>query len=507
MGNEGHNEEDAEFTRVYDSTLHKLAQKNAYAERKFSLYDEKDGSSYRSLYARDRDRIVYCNSFRKLMHKTQLYISYKGNEQQRTRLTHTIEVVTIARAIARQLGMNEELVEAIAYGHDIGHSPFGHAGETQLDRILMGNEPLPGRIVEVLGNRNKMYDSANFKHNYQSVRVLSFLECYHISYCKHGLNLTLQTLEGILKHTKIYLKDKKDKYLYPGLMNGIFNDLHIDKEHSVSVEGQIVNISDEIAQVTHDIHDGLEVGVLKYEDIMAKPELSVILQNDKVRDPVSIPATHKKTRNSQVYSSLLNHFISIVVIQFRNGLKRFDPIIEDNKLVLNDYILPDNKIISDAFHTLKKLKDDYVMNTYAVNRMDKKGEYIIRKLFNAYLNSIRQLPDSVFEHYAHIKKLELDRDPEHFVRWIKSTGTNRRLPENIVDTMNNRLMGEVIGLLKDISLNIGGKINFRLIPKGDMDILFPYLFYDGDFIRAIIDYIAGMTDDFAEEEYRNLYVG
>ncbi|MBF0553269.1 MAG: dNTP triphosphohydrolase, partial [Nitrospirae bacterium] len=351
--------EGTNFALAYDKTLHKLAQKNAYAKRQTTIRDEEDGTNYRSLYARDRDRIIYSNSFRRLMHKTQLYLSFKGNEQQRTRLTHTIEVVTIARAIAKQLGMNEELVEAIAYGHDIGHSPFGHAGEMQLNMIMQGKEPIPKRIQNVLGERRGILEKANFKHNYQSVRVLSFLECYHPDYCQHGFNLTYQTLEGILKHTKIYQEDTNDKYKYPGVKDGIFKLLSLDKPHSVSVEGQIVNISDEIAQVTHDIHDGLEVGVLKYKDIITIPELESILKDDKVRRPDSIKSVHRRTRNFQAFSSLLNYFISFITDEFRAGLKAIlenaGYLKEDNQLVLKGYILSDNKINSVAFHKLKKL--------------------------------------------------------------------------------------------------------------------------------------------------------
>ena len=197
----------------------------------------------RNAFIRDRDRILHCVSFRKMLGKTQVFISEK-NPMQRNRLTHTMEVWQISNSIARMLNANIHLTEAIAFGHDLGHTPFGHAGENALN-LLMENDDLEG-----------------FSHNEQSVRVVSKLESYPNAHFltdemvdKCGLNLTSYTREGIFKHTSRF-KDYKNKELKEefGMDNG-------------SIEAQIVNVSDEIAQCTHDLQDIREANAISKEQI------------------------------------------------------------------------------------------------------------------------------------------------------------------------------------------------------------------------------------------------
>jgi len=187
---------------------------------------------YRNAFIRDRDRIIHCVSFRKMLGKTQVFISEK-NPMQRNRLTHTMDVWQISVSIARLLKANIHLTEAIAFGHDIGHTPFGHAGETALNLLMEDN------------------DLEGFSHNEQSVRVVSSLESPpNVEFLdgdrniKYGLNLTSYTIEGLFKHTSRFNEDCKNKKLITefGKDNG-------------SIEAQIVNISDEIAQCTHDLQD------------------------------------------------------------------------------------------------------------------------------------------------------------------------------------------------------------------------------------------------------------
>ncbi len=177
----------------------------------------------RTCYERDRDRIIHSKAFRRLKHKTQVFLAPRG-DHYRTRLTHTLEVSQIARTIARALKLNEDLTEAISLGHDLGHTPFGHAGEEVLNTLL----------------------PEGFKHNEQSLRVVDFLEKEG-----QGLNLTLEVRDGILKHSKgmgpILCKDEKEKPL--------------------TLEAEIVRISDVIAYVNHDIDDALRAGLIKVEDL------------------------------------------------------------------------------------------------------------------------------------------------------------------------------------------------------------------------------------------------
>jgi dGTPase len=173
-------------------------------------------------YQRDRDRIIHSKAFRRLKHKTQVFIAPQG-DHYRTRLTHTVEVTQVARSVARALRLNEDLVEAIALGHDLGHTPFGHAGEEAMAEVLTGG----------------------FRHNEQSVRVVEYLEK-----AGHGLNLTHAVKEGILKHSKV----RKSV-------------AHLGWGFAETLEGQLVKISDSLAYVAHDIDDAIRAGILQTEQI------------------------------------------------------------------------------------------------------------------------------------------------------------------------------------------------------------------------------------------------
>ena len=181
---------------------------------------------FRSCYQRDRDRIVHGTSFRRLDGKTQVFLNGKG-DHYRTRLTHTIEVASISRTVARALGLNEDLAEAIALAHDLGHPPFGHAGEETLDRL--------------------MKDDGGFDHNVQSVRVVELLEESYPQ--QHGLNLSFEVLEGLRKHDREL--PHPDGSTYP----------------SPSLEAQVADVADEIAYYGHDLEDGLASGLLNEEDL------------------------------------------------------------------------------------------------------------------------------------------------------------------------------------------------------------------------------------------------
>jgi dGTPase len=182
---------------------------------------EEEPDAIRTCYMRDRDRIVHSKSFRRLKHKTQVYLS-TGNDHYRTRLTHTLEVSQISRTIGRALGLNLDLIEAVALGHDVGHTPFSHSGESVLDALLTGD--------------------GGFNHQANSVRVLTLLE---ESSRGRGLNLTRETLDGILNHRGMEAQGRKD----------------------LTLEGQTVRFSDKIAYVQHDIDDSIRAGLLKLDEI------------------------------------------------------------------------------------------------------------------------------------------------------------------------------------------------------------------------------------------------
>lgn len=260
---------ESEILEAYDKlerkeTLSKLAQRSIYAKR----IENKGGPrKNRTEYQRDWERIIHSKSFRRLEDKAQIYTLAKG-DHFRTRLTHTLEVDQIARGIARELDLNEDLVQAIALGHDLGHTPFGHAGERTLNEIL-----------------KKERVEGGFKHNFQGVKVVNYLEEKYGDF--EGVDLTYQVMEGILKHTKICDCDKHNKKLCTKeekrkglecehnnykinkfLCNGEVSKLQTEYSFATTLEGQIVAIADEIAQRAHDLDDGIASGIIDEDDFV-----------------------------------------------------------------------------------------------------------------------------------------------------------------------------------------------------------------------------------------------
>lgn len=218
--------EDAEPTRLYDESPHR----------------------YRTAFQRDRDRIIHARAFRRLKHKRQVFRTNIG-DHYRTRLTHTMEVAQLSRTLARTLGLNEDLTEAIAIGHDLGHTPFGHLGESLLNDILRGKH----------GDRDGFPkgDLGGFKHNYQSLRIVDLLE---LKYAFAGLNLTAPVREGILKHTGL----KRRAIRYPDIDT---RGLNFEHDCAATIEGQVVAMADEVAQRTHDLEDGIRAGLVSLQEV------------------------------------------------------------------------------------------------------------------------------------------------------------------------------------------------------------------------------------------------
>ncbi len=205
-----------------------LSDRAAHAQSSMGRLHPEEPDEWRTCFQRDRDRILHCKSFRRLMHKTQVFLSPEG-DHYRTRLTHTLEVSQIARSIARELRLNEDLTEAISLGHDLGHTPFGHTGEDALSRALAKHE---GRMEEFARGERL------FRHNRQSARVVEFLERDG-----RGLNLTREVVDGIEHHT--------------------------GPVRAKTLEGRVVALSDRIAYVNHDIDDAIRAGILTEGDLPA----------------------------------------------------------------------------------------------------------------------------------------------------------------------------------------------------------------------------------------------
>ena len=233
-------------TENYNSILKPYASNKAnYLGR---LYPETT-SAYRSEYQRDRDRVIHCSSFRRLKHKTQVFVYHEG-DHFRTRLTHSLEVSQISRSIARYMGLNEDLCEALSLAHDLGHTPFGHAGEDVLSEC--------------------MSSYGGFDHNIQSLRILLLLENIYEKF--PGLNLSTNTVDGLLKHNGPIVDENRVLSLLPDIKN-----YKINFQTFGSLEAQISSLSDDIAYNNHDIDDGLRANFFTIDDLKEIPILKDII--------------------------------------------------------------------------------------------------------------------------------------------------------------------------------------------------------------------------------------
>ena len=308
-------------------------------------------SKYRTPFQRDRDRIIHSASFRRLKHKTQVFVNTEG-DHYRTRITHSMEVAQIARSIARYLNLNEDLAETLSLAHDLGHTPFGHAGEESLDEC--------------------MQDHGGFDHNLQTLRIIMFLENKYLKF--NGLNLSIETLEGLLKHNgpvdNLNLVDDLIGIRnFKGMIN--FNTYP-------SLEAQISAISDDIAYNNHDIQDGINANLFKLEelveidffkDIYKKYKKKINKQNYKV-------ATYQIIRDSidQMIKDLINNTKNNLRL---NNIKKFKDINKTSFLMVNF-----SDKIKNSENEIRNFLRTKMYNNKNVLAKNNKGKLIIKKLFN-----------------------------------------------------------------------------------------------------------------------------
>lgn len=445
-------------------------------------------SDHRTIFQHDRDCILYSKSFRRLMHKTQVtYPGTENNEHTRTRLTHTLEVVQIARAIARSLNLNEDLAEAIALGHDLGHTPFGHEGEDFLNKTCHGLETEGSNLLSIKSKYALPEIPFEFKHNYQSVRVLQTWEiAAHVSY---------PTLEGILKHSSIYHKNSNQPYCYPDILsNPVF---HIEAPYAVlSLEGQIVGLADEIAQICHDLDDAIlaEYTIRKHlchslKQFMNRDEnvgiYNALAQNNFVESEIGCrngndhPTLRIKTDGTSAFISwAIGYFISLSLKKIRQAMDVY--VSSKNKYGLSyfplDQHLAGEKItLGDdrLFQELKFLQEKYVINNVRINRENGKSDFILKSLIEAYLNKPKQLPDSILLRYS--KECSIPKLKTELKRQLE-TGLNEP------------------------------NIRYVYGKNWDLDTVIS-IRNDPTFLRFLWDYVASMTDQYALNEYKMLYLG
>lgn len=336
-------------------------------------------SATRTPFQRDRDRIIHSNAFRRLKHKTQVFVAAE-DDHYRTRLTHSIEVSQIARALARALRLDEELAEAIALAHDFGHTPFGHAGEDALNDMMA---PYGG-----------------FDHNAQALHIVTALEHRYAGF--NGLNLTWETLEGLVKHNgPLVGQYSKKEALSPIIknFNNVF-DLHLDQ--FAGPEAQCAAIADDIAYNAHDIDDGLRAGLITIEqlrDVQLTARLISQVETaiDKADDEYKISDFDKgDVAYQRVAYEIVRRQITImvedVISESIRRLNDIDPQIVDDIYRADQAVISfSNEMRNEEKHLKKFLFDNlYYHEKVLVQR--RKGELMVKALFNAYMNDFTLLP-------------------------------------------------------------------------------------------------------------------
>ena len=310
----------------------------------------------RSQFQRDRDRIIHCNAFRLLEYKTQVFINHEG-DLFRTRLTHSIEVAQIARTLARNLGLHEDLTEAISLAHDLGHTPFGHAGQDELNACMREFAPAAG----------------GFEHNLQSLRIVDELEERYAAF--NGLNLCFETREGILKHCSAthagVLGDVGERFL---------------ARTQPSLEAQIANLADEIAYNNHDIDDGLRSGLISIEQLR---ELEIFASHH-AQVMARYPDIERKRLISEIIRAMINTLVLDLTQTTLANIKRHNPLSADD-VRKSPALAAFSPAIRQQANELKRFLLDNLYRHYRVLRMTTKARTIVRDLFVGFLTDPRLL--------------------------------------------------------------------------------------------------------------------
>lgn len=449
----------------YFSAVNTLSARDRYNEHKA---DKRDG---RSDFAIDRDRILYSKAFRRLSDKTQVFFSDEIKDL-RTRLTHTLEVYQIAKTIVTSLGFTNDLTEAIALGHDVGHTPFGHVGERSLNLIMNNCEQLGIQV-----NDNNL----GFKHNLQSVRVLCDLE--------GELNLSKYTLWGIVNHSKLsYSNCQYDKLCYSlhhpakchkknqfvGKLSCDFYKDYLGKisDDYWSIEGLVVALADEIAQRHHDIEDSIRFKILDRKELLNQlnafqPVLSELdKENLKRLEDIDLADASDDEFLAQFSRLIIKAYVvnlteetkkRIILMGERIGIASKQDFIEKkSQIPISDAkaLVAFSEDFSEADKNFHNFLKSSILNSYGAQSMDGKGAYIVRRLFQAYMSNPTQLPDDVICRFYN-------------------------------------------------AIHIIGKDMGKM--RGEMNMYRNTDLRKNHLMRVIADYIASMTDSYAYNQYDLLY--
>ncbi len=313
-----------------------------------------DKPEFRGEFQRDRDRIIHSNAFRRLVYKTQVFVNHEG-DLYRTRVTHSIEVAQIARSVALALHLNEPLTEAISLAHDLGHTPFGHAGQDALNEC--------------------MREYGGFEHNLQSLRVVDELEEHYAQF--RGLNLTFECREGILKHASVRnareLGEVGERFL---------------KRQQPGLEAQIANLADEIAYNNHDVDDGIRAQLI---DLPALREVRMFRrQYDAVA--LQYPQLGERRVVHETIRRMINHVVSDFIHTTQGQLEQVRPKSIDEVRAHTKPLARLSEACYEEHLELKSFLREHVYRHYKVLRMTSKARRVLQQLFEAFFNDVSLMP-------------------------------------------------------------------------------------------------------------------
>jgi len=336
----------------YESTLASYACKTAHSRGR--IYDEPE-TLHRNPYQRDRDRIIHSTAFRRLEYKTQVFVNHEG-DHYRTRLTHSIEVAQIARSICRSMHLHEDLAEAVALAHDLGHTPFGHSGQDALNAVM---EPYGG-----------------FEHNRQSLRIVEKLEHKYAAFT--GLNLSYETREGIVKHHSTYDAPKN-------------SDLSRFRLHEQpALESQIGNLADEIAYNNHDIDDGYRAGMLSIDDLKGLALFGRFYEEVEQ----AFPDVMERLKVNETVRQMINFLIVDVIEETSQRIKGQNINSFADVRAASSALVGFSKSVRQMNGEMKKFLYKKMYRHYRVARMANKAERVLREIFEVYIETPSMLPEN-----------------------------------------------------------------------------------------------------------------
>lgn len=493
-----------------ESNLSPLAQRNEYCKR---LYNSQSESHVRGEFQRDYDRIVHCKAFRRMSDKAQIFTSSKG-DHYRTRMTHTLCVAQIARSIAIKLNMNVALTEAIALGHDLGHTPFGHQGE------------------RTLNEKAAPYGVTGFKHNYQSLKVATRLEEEYIEHS--GLDLSIQTLEGMWKHTKIRKKPGMplicdiDDFIPSDITDEVRATLHVDTDCCSTIEGQIVFIADEIAQRSHDLEDALSAGLLNVDNLLDMLSLkklhdlkeniegirrSMLTAENNCREFVS---AHEMLY-SRISSNVIQYFINDVVQYFDTFLRQAGDVQEVTQFFQTSHCVDrqlikfteEGKCLNDYLETIVTKQ---VINSAEVAAFDDKASRVTAKLFDLYFDNPRLLHDGTLQR-IYIEMRRLTTNVIHFqdgdIGLVNKEWSRIKEPDKApcLDDLRKTFVNHDLSAFNSVQEfldSLSNGVEATVVENYITQCKTEYHSKQRILVLAICDFISGMTDTYALNAYREL---